>query len=366
MTTKLVAEHGRTLFVTMPIALTKPSRRLGFVPLQTGNISGKAFNDRKRPRNKFRYIQRCVLLSLILTSSALFLWKALSLSASDRKWLKATANTLWQQLSSGAVLSQDQNNNDITLSRVSYMLSQPYASNIIVSEKLRLLYCPVPKVASSNWKYLIRKLENIENYNDLHAAHNANSSGLRYLSDYSAAEAVRLLQPGRLFKFVFLRDPYARLLSAYMDKLRRGSGPDYRTFVAAAFSWKVAREVGGNNNETNDANLLSRPSFRSFVISISQQEPYSMDHHWQPQTCLCGLDTVPYDFIGHMESLTTDVQTVLHRIDRPLEHFPSQNELGFPPSGASSPELAAEIYTTDLMFLTRALYDRDFELGGYE
>lgn len=345
------------------MAIMHIARRLRYVLSQTVNISGNGFNDRRRPRKKFRYVQRRVLLSLILTSSALFLWRVVSLSGSDREWLRATVNTLWQQLSSRAEMFQEQNN-DITLSRLSYMLSQPYASNIIVSEKLRLLYCPIPKVASSNWKYLIRKLENIENYSNLHAAHNANSSGLRYLSDYSAAEALRLLQPGRLFKFVFLRDPYARLLSAYMDKLRRGSGPDYRAFVAAAFSWKVAREVG-NSNETNDGSLL-RPSFRSFVISISQQEPYSMDHHWQPQTCLCGLGIVPYDFIGHMESLDTDVQTVLERIGRSVEHFPSQDELGFPPSGASSPELAGQMYATDLMFLTRALYDRDFQSGGYE
>lgn len=345
------------------MAIIHGHSQLRYFFLRTEKSSGTGFNHLKRPRKELRYVQSRVLLFLTLTSSALFLWRVVSLSGRDSKWLRTTVNTLWQQLRSRAVVFQEQNNN-ITLSQVSYILSQPYASNIIVSEKLRLLYCPVPKVASSNWKYLIRKLENIENYSDLHAAHNANSSGLRYLSDYSAAEVHRLLQPGRLFKFVFLRDPYARLLSAYMDKLRRGSGPDYRAFVAAAFSWKVARELGDTN--VIDDGRLSRPSFRSFLTSISQQEPYSMDHHWQPQTCLCGLDKVPYDFIGHMESLSTDVQTVLDRIGRPLEHFPSQNELGFPPSGASSPELAAQMYATDLMFLTRALYDRDFQSGGYE
>lgn len=59
------------------------------------------------------------------------------------------------------------------------ILSKPFAKRIIVSERHRFIYCPVPKVANSNWKYLIRKNEGFEDYDDLTKAHNANTSGLR-------------------------------------------------------------------------------------------------------------------------------------------------------------------------------------------
>eukprot|EP00171_Calliarthron_tuberculosum_P005561 IDg5561t1 len=183
--------------------------------------------------------------------------------------------------------------------------SRPWARNIIVSERNRLLFCPVPKAANSNWKYLIRKWEGLEDYALVRAAHSAETSGMRYLSDYSPSEARAILKSPRFFKFVFVRDPYARALSAYMDKLR---------------------------------NVDSRFT-----------PPEHMNAHWQPQTDLCGLDDIDYDFIGRMENLLHDAQKVFNYLNRSKERFPSHADIGFPPSGAST-ELADELYTVDLMF----------------
>lgn len=242
-----------------------------------------------------------------------------------------------------------------------YILKQPFASNIIVSELNHLIYCPIPKAANTNWKYLIRKLEGVPNYGDLHAAHNANTSGLRYLSDYSAAEAKKLLTDPSFFKFVFVRDPYTRLLSCYMDKFRNMdpnyTATEYRTFVAAAFSWRYARSM--------DPFLAPRPSFRSFIRAIATVPPSHMNAHWRPQTLLCGFGVMPYDFVGRMEHLQRDTAKVLETIGHAQEPFPTQHDLGFPPSGASA-SLAQHLYTTDLMFATRLLYAADFDALGYQ
>ncbi|GAB0495712.1 hypothetical protein MMPV_007017 [Pyropia vietnamensis] len=73
--------------------------------------------------------------------------------------------------------------------------------------------------ANSNWKYLLRRLEGYGDYANLSKLHNPALSGLRYLSDYSAGEAATLLADPTYTKFVFVRDLYTRLLSAYMDKI---------------------------------------------------------------------------------------------------------------------------------------------------
>lgn len=221
-----------------------------------------------------------------------------------------------------------------------------------MSERSQLLYCPIPKAANTNWKYLIRKWEGLDDYAFVHASHHAATSGLRYLSDYSSHEARELLPT--LYKFVFVRDPYIRVLSAYMDKLRNNKD-EYRTFLAAALGWRRAREM-----DDSDA----RPSFTTFVNALAQTPTSSMNAHWRPQSELCGIGELPYDFVGRMESLTADVQKVFAKLNRTNEHFPTHQDIGFPPSGASR-ELADEVYTLDLMMKVRVIFEKDFELLGY-
>lgn len=89
-----------------------------------------------------------------------------------------------------------------------------------------------------------------------------------------------------------------------------------------------------------------------------------MNPHWMPQTHYCGIGIIPYDFIGHMEALQRDARHVFSRLRKPDEHFPRHEEIGFPPSGASD-QLADDLFTVDLMFKIRAVYNDDFHLLGY-
>lgn len=65
-----------------------------------------------------------------------------------------------------------------------------------------------------------------------------------------------------------------------------------------------------------------------------------------------------------METLQHDVRHVFSRLGKPDEHFPQHDEIGFPPSGAST-LLADDLFTVDLMFKIRAVYHDDFQLLGY-
>lgn len=247
------------------------------------------------------------------------------------------------------------------LSVVLDILKQPFAADIIVSEVNKLVYCPIPKAASSNWKYLIRKLEGFPDYADLTTAHNRNKSSLRYLTDYSPFEVKRLLTDKQYFKFAFVRNPYMRLLSCYMDKFRNMdsnyTSTEYVPFLADAFSWRYARSI--------DPQTAPRPSFRTFVNAIFTADHNCMNHHWRSQTLLCGFGLIEYDFIGRMENLSTDARHVLEAIGRPQETFPTHNEINFPPSGASL-ELAQRLYSAEMLFKVRALYADDFQYLRYD
>lgn len=240
------------------------------------------------------------------------------------------------------------------------LLSRPFAAHVIVSEHGRFMYCPVPKAANSNWKYLVRKFEGMEDYADLSKAHIPARSGLRYLSDYSPREVDALLTDPSYFKFVFVRDPYARLVSCYMDKFRSRSPAyvqaEYRNFLAQLFNWRYARGV--------DLEANPRPSFRAFVDELAKHDPESMNPHWMPQSLHCGFGEMPYDFVGRMETLLPDARYVLDKLGKHDEQFPTQEDIGFPPSGAS-PVVADQLYTLDLMLKVRVIFDHDFRALGY-
>lgn len=251
-------------------------------------------------------------------------------------------------------------NPPITNSTILKILSSPFSSHIIVSETSNLIFCPIPKAANTNWKYLIRKWDRIPTYDDLPSSHHPLTSGLRYLSDYSPSEALHLLTTPTFFRFVFVRDPYTRLLSCFMDKFRNTdpayTSSEYRTFLSQLFSWRYTRSL--------DLHTHPRPSFRMFVDELLKHSPTQMNPHWMPQTHYCGLGLIPYDFIGRMENLELDANYVFSRLGKHNEHFPSHSEIGFPPSGASR-HLADDLYTVDLMFKVRVVYDDDFRLLGY-
>lgn len=240
------------------------------------------------------------------------------------------------------------------------ILSKPFARRIIISERSRLIYCPVPKVASSSWKYLVRKFEGLDDYFDLSMAHSPATSGLRYLTDYSPREIEALLEDPSFFKFVFLRDPYLRAASCYLDKFQNREDSyvrkEYPAFLAQLYDWRYVRSL--------NIDTAPRPSFAEFVDELAKQNPMTMNDHWMPQTLLCGLGEMPFDFVGHLESLPEDAQHVLRSLGRPDERFPTQNEIGFPSSGASS-GAADEFFTLEAMAKLRLIYDVDFILNDY-
>ncbi|CDF38105.1 Carbohydrate sulfotransferase [Chondrus crispus] len=239
------------------------------------------------------------------------------------------------------------------------LLARP-PPHIIVSEVARLVFCPVPKAASSNWKYLIRRWERVPDFANLSRAHRPATSGLRYLADYAPAEAEAILRDPTYFRFVFVREPYARLLSCYMDKFRNTDPEyvraEYRTFLAALKGWTFARDV--------DVERDPRLTFAHFVQAVADMPVQDMNAHWMPQTAYCAIGVLPYDFVGRMENLKQDVDYVFRRLGRVGNRFPTQNQIGFPPSGAS-PTLADELYDNDLRAKVRAIYEPDFRILRY-
>jgi hypothetical protein len=143
--------------------------------------------------------------------------------------------------------------------------------------------------------------------------------------------------------FCFVRNPYERLLSGYLDKIAR-PGP-YREERLRALGLPSAAAV----------------SFVDFVAALERRDAGQFDAHWRPQYLQSCYESLPPDFVGRFETLERDLRTVLTRI-------------GIDFAGAYQPELrhqtqaaalCGRYYTPDLRARVYGLYRRDFELFAY-
>ena len=74
----------------------------------------------------------------------------------------------------------------------------------LVFHSKKIIYCFAPKVASSQWK------------KELYVLNEDTHGEFKHLNQYSPEDALEMLE--NYFTFLFVRDPFERLLSAYKSK----------------------------------------------------------------------------------------------------------------------------------------------------
>jgi hypothetical protein len=107
---------------------------------------------------------------------------------------------------------------------------------------------------------------------------------------------------------MFVREPYGRALSGYVDKL---FAPN--PFYWAATGRHVVREIRGSNASNSSLNCghdVTFPEFMKYLI-VSQKNSKHRDRHFYPMQEHCFPCDIKYDFIGKLETFKDDVSTLL-------------------------------------------------------
>ncbi|XP_077863944.1 carbohydrate sulfotransferase 9-like [Saccoglossus kowalevskii] len=90
-----------------------------------------------------------------------------------------------------------------------------------VDDEYKLVYCPVPKVATSNWRRVLMVMGGC--YNSTAEIKDITwgiyTKKFKQLGSFDLEGRVRRLQT--YTKVIFVRHPFERLLSAYRDKIER-------------------------------------------------------------------------------------------------------------------------------------------------
>lgn len=149
------------------------------------------------------------------------------------------------------------------------------------------------------------------------------------------------------FRFTFVRNPYTRLLSCYLDRIIPKVSAPYRQLISV-----TDKEIGYDF------------SFKEFIEIICQQEPYDQNNHWRLQFDDSCAKLIPYTYIGKQETFAENMEFVWSKIARGIK-VPDFKNTNKSPSKTNSKNKLKQYWTGEIADLVATTYKDDFEYFGY-
>ncbi len=198
----------------------------------------------------------------------------------------------------------------------------------LVNHDYRFVYCPVNRVMHSNMIKAILKLAGIH---ELHGHSDKDNTCKVHGTIYDCRtkecgfkgggeEARRILKDDSYFKFTIVRNPWARLSSAYIAGI-----------VVASESRKskalkdISKQMKAANKLPPDG--IRNLTFRQFIEYLSSAEDMEMDGHWRPQIKVLGDHK--FDFIAKVENIDVDLNYINKKIGVNLDIGFKRNTVGY-------------------------------------
>jgi len=242
---------------------------------------------------------------------------------------------------------------------------------MLADEKYHVIYSEIPKVASTNWVIFMATLDgrvtvDMDSYDQKLAVVTNRPSlariGLRYLSDLSYSVKDSYIK--NYSKFVFVRHPYTRLVSAWIDKLNPGVDWYHRQYGRNIL--RLLRK-NATTSVIKSGSGVTFPEFVRYLIYLSKYQGVGFDEHWVPYYKLACPCTVQYDVIGKIETLSEDAAYVMTHSFR-LPHnasFPSGSQSHVTGSTRHVVRSYMKQLTGDEQDALYTIYEWDFLLFNY-
>lgn len=204
----------------------------------------------------------------------------------------------------------------------------------------------VPKVCCTVIKRTLQKIEGCEK--DISEIPIKSMTTLKGISN-SGMSFHDIFHSKKLFKFTFIRNPYTRILSCYLDKIQsKNIVPDSQQYheYYDALNLDFNKEI----------------SFKEFLLALKKDENLTKNTHWTPQFLLIKDSRISYDFIGRFENFENDFKFVLEQIGKPdaiiANHFPEKIR-------TNANFRIKEFYGETEKALVSELYECDFRRYNY-
>lgn len=168
-----------------------------------------------------------------------------------------------------------------------------------VDHRRKFVYIAIPKVACTSIKETLFFSENsasveYNNYMKIHKELSSNS-----VHNLSNNEKV-------FFKFAFVRNPFDRLISCYLDKVIKPKQHNDKYYFDTRYSRLLLKSLSG-------ISLKPSMSFPDFVKCVSRTPDWLADGHFRSQHHFFQSQPIKPDFIGKFESINEDWQILIKK-----------------------------------------------------
>lgn len=264
-----------------------------------------------------------------------------------------------------------------TMSRLS---TQSWVFTYLYCPKYHFVYAPVPKVACSSIKTLIFKFlkdlapglptftESQEDQVHFHLF----LENVISMARFNHHEANEILLSPDIFKFTFVRNPFHRIASAYLNK--------FVTERTNVHQWLHTRPTFESIYGEKTDLLRDSVSFRQFVGYLCSAGDADLDKHFAPMHQIVKIPLM--NFVGRLETIEQDYASLREHLKLPAMALPHLNRSPKSTIEAARGELAdtgndvlstlpslptvAQLYDKELEHAIMTRYKRDFEDLGYE
>ena len=215
------------------------------------------------------------------------------------------------------------------------------------SDKHKLMYYSVPKVACTTIKTFLAKSENIETKHL--GVHHKNPQIKRLTMSESDVEQYK-----NYYRFSFVRNPWGRLFSCYKNKIY-----DPPRFFSKSNPYH--NEKGEFKDFIRRYGNLSfrHMQFEDFVDFVVAIPDHLCDPHFLPQHYFLEMDKL--NFIGRFENFKADIHKVLRKISADLD----VSDILSDKKQSSSPGNYRDAYSDRMRDLVADRYAKDIELFNY-
>ncbi|XP_041784639.1 carbohydrate sulfotransferase 11-like isoform X1 [Anopheles merus] len=188
--------------------------------------------------------------------------------------------------------------------------------NYFYQPQHQLLWCSISKVASSSWMYQFNRWAGVPRAKIDSVAHDMKGLTRMYYPVPTRADVERMKQnvePPVVTRFLLVRDPFDRFVSAYEDLIVRPQSDNYRNLRRFIFREVYGADTPpGSNNEKNDTSGDDQPvpSFSDFTEFVLRR-PNVLDPHWNTYYNLCDPCFLEPTVIVKLETYDRDVAHIL-------------------------------------------------------
>ena len=185
--------------------------------------------------------------------------------------------------------------------------------NLLYSKQRNLVYCMIEKVGCTFWRRIFYFDEHMDKHQQYKSIYDLphykmhERGAIPTLGPYSENQSRNILQNS--FKALFVRNPYERAYSAYVDKLVSPNvyywNQDGRPAV------RMVR-ANASKNSRNCGHDVTFPEFVKYLLKLNEKKQY-IDIHFTPMYTHCQPCEIKYDFIGRMETFSEDSTFLMNK-----------------------------------------------------